>query len=138
MERDDFFDRGQAQPKTGAFAFGREERLEDARARRFIHADAGVLDAQHEVRIVRVQLLGQHLAARSDGARRYAQHAAARHRVARVEAQVHQYLVQLGLIAAHREPGMDLGFDLNRAVEGVANQRITSLHRPDKSTGECA
>ena len=93
------------QPEAGALArlLGREERLEDARARRVVDARAGVAHREHDPaadwhagvvrrgRVLDVDVLG------GDG-----EHAARRHGVARVDDQVDHDLLELSGVGAHR------------------------------------
>ena len=101
----------QAEARAAADRLGREERIVDARQLLRRNAGAGVGD------------LGDHAIAVD--ARRDRQPAAARHRVAGVEEQVQEHLLQLMLDAEHRHrPRRELAPDLDAAdLELMLEQR---------------
>ena len=110
---------------------GREERLEDARARRFVHANAGI-DWR---RCARTGPAGSCRRSASAGDRSTAcvdeaQVPAHRHGVARVHREVHHDLLELARIHfdASDCPGA-VGFELHVLAEQLAQQRHHAVHR---------
>ena len=112
---DDPVDGGQAQASTLAAALGREERLEDLCAGLRVHPHPGVAHRQHHMRTRRrAPVLPDVRLVEFDVGGLDGEIAALRHRVARVDRQVHDDLFELARV------GVD-------AVEG----RIERRHQPD-------
>ena len=84
--------RRQPHARALALLLGREERLEDPGPDRLVHADAGVGDGQHDG-------AGRPLAVVRGGD---PQGAAVGHRVARVDGEVEDHLLQLAAVHPHR------------------------------------
>jgi hypothetical protein len=102
----------QAEAGAAADVLGREERLEHVLQRGLVHAHAGVLDADLHARAERV--VGVAVA----GVHAQGQHAAPRHGVAGVDAEVEQRLLQLRRLAADVQLRLDVELELD-----VADQR---------------
>src|SRR3954465_13003033 len=132
MKGDHLFDRGETQAEACTLSLRREERFENTSARCFVHPHTGVLDTQDELGHGGVESLREPHGVRRHGTGRDAKYAAVRHGVTRIEAKVHEHLMELGLVAAHREARVDLGFDVNGSIERVTNQ----AHRIPAQTGQ--
>src|SRR6185503_10385986 len=94
----------------------REERLERAAARVGIHADARVVHGKRDVVATRNRRFAdREWAIELCNARRYAQRAAAGHRIARIDGQVDEHLLELAFVRDDRA-GLSLELDLDRDV----------------------
>ncbi|MNV00865.1 hypothetical protein D3C71_910490 [compost metagenome] len=83
------------QPQTGALGLGGEERAEQALQRGLVHADAFIAHADaHLLVALRIAAVLGH----------QTQLAAVGHGLDRIECQVQQHLLQLGVIGVHRHP----------------------------------
>jgi len=113
-------DRGQAQPRPAAGRLRREVRLEGARERGGVHAGAGVGDAHHH----RAQRAGRALLEIDVGGLD-GDAPAGGHRVARVEQQVHQRLLELPHV--HLDAAQ-ARLQLERDLHLLAQQRGQRAH----------
>ena len=93
----------EAEARALAGFLGREERLEHARARRAVHADAGVGDREHHVRAGRdAKVRGSEFGIELDVGGLDRQRSTVGHRVARVDDEVHHDLLDLSGVREDR------------------------------------
>ena len=111
------------EPKACAYliALCREERIERALPRRVVHADPGVRHGDEGVRYQRVErrLLEVELIGLLRADRELPP---VGHRIARIDQQVHQQLMELPAVARHLEPAVDTRLDADAAMKGVARE----------------
>ena len=103
---DDPVDRGQPEPGALARRLGREERLEDARLGLGVHPAAGVGHRQPRAPVLHLNAHGQP--------------AAGGHRVARVDHEVHEHLLEPPRVAVEQ----------HRAPAGLDHQRDVLVDQP--------
>ena len=107
--------RGQAEPGAAADLLGGEERIEDVIDHIRFHAVTTVFDIEPDMRT----------AVDVDVAGAKEEHAAVRHGIARIDAEIHEHLVQLGRVSEDR-PRLPLALaaDLNVLWKGIADDPL--------------
>jgi len=115
VARDDVVDGRESEPRALAGRLRREVRVEGALARRLVHADARVLDAQQRGR------LGAGAVGVGRQRRAHGHAPAERHGVARVQDQVHRDLLERGGAEGDRA---HLGLELGSHLDVLSEQRL--------------
>ena len=132
---DDPVDRREAEARAVPERLRGEERLEDVRERLGVHADAGVADGEHHVRADDgVGVLGDVLLVELDVRRVDREQPAVGHRVARVDGEVHEDLLELVRVGEHgiqgrreRRDELDVLADQSREHRRQAGDDVVQL-----------
>jgi len=114
---DDAVDRRQPEAGAAPVGLGREVRIEHARHRVGVHAGAGVGHRELCVAPRAQRAGGDAQLAGGDDVDREPELATVGHRVARVEDQVHEHLLELAAIALDMGVALDRGDDLDVLAE---------------------